>query len=74
MKAMSAVWDADVERPLIVPSQLAAAGNRVTCKAQGGEIEHIKTGRKMTLVRKGGIYVLRMRVAANAPGFPERVK
>ena len=37
---------ADVERPLIAASQLAAAGHRVTFKAQGGEIEHIKSGRK----------------------------
>ena len=31
---------------------MAAAGNGVIFKAQGGEIEHIKTGRKMTLVKK----------------------
>ena len=49
------------ERPLISASQLAAAGNRVRFR---GEIEHIKTGRKMTLVRGGGIYILRLRVAA----------
>ena len=61
---------ADVERPLISASQLAAAGIRVTFKAQGGEIEHIKIGRKIMLVSKGGIYVLRMRIAANAPDFP----
>ena len=61
---------ADVERPLIAASQLAAGGNRVTFKAQGGEIEHIKSGRKMMLVKKGKIYVLRMWVAANAPSFP----
>ena len=60
----------DVERPLIAASQLAAAGNRVTFKAQGGEIEHSKTGRKMMFVKKGGIYVLQMWVAANAPSFP----
>ena len=29
-------------------------GQRVTFKAQGGEMEHIKTGRKMMLVKKGG--------------------
>ena len=34
--------------------------NRVTFKAQGGEIENIKTGREMTLVRRGRSYVLRM--------------
>ena len=35
---------ADVERSLIAASHLAAAGNRVTFKAQGGDIENIKTG------------------------------
>ena len=43
---------ADVERSLISASQLAAPGFRVTFKAQGGEIEHIKTGRKMTLATR----------------------
>ena len=38
----------------------------------GSEFENIKTGRKMTLVRRGGIYVLGMLVAAHAPGFPGR--
>ena len=62
----------DVERSYILASHLAAAGNRVTFKAQGGEIEHIKTGR--THVRKGGICVLRMWVAASAAGFTGPVK
>ena len=61
---------ADVERPLIAVSQLAAAGNRLTFKAQDGEIEHSKSGRKMMLVNNGGIHVLRMWVAANVPSFP----
>ena len=60
---------ADIERPLIAASQLAAAGIRVTFKAQGGEIDHIKTGRTTMLVGRG-IHVLRMWVAANDPGFP----
>ena len=34
----------DVEGSLIAASQLAAAGDRVTFKAQGGDIENIKTG------------------------------
>ena len=49
---------ADVERPLKAASRLAAAGNRAT--PHGGEIEKIKTGRKMPLARRGGIDVLRM--------------
>ena len=60
----------DVERSLTTASQMAAGGNRVTFKAQGGEIEHIQTGRKMTLVRRQGIFVLRMWIATRAQGFP----
>ena len=47
MKATCAVWSskiADVERSLMAASQVAAAGNRVTFKAHGGDIENIKTG------------------------------
>ena len=58
---------ADVERLLLAASQLAAAGDRATFKAQGGEIVNIKTGRKMTPMRRGRVYVLRKWVAARAP-------
>ena len=60
----------DVKLSLTVASQMAAGGIRVTFKAQGGEFENKKTGRKMTLVRSRGIYVLRMWIAAIAPDFP----
>ena len=61
---------ADVERALIAVSHLAAARNGVTFKAQGGEIENIKTGRKITLVTRGGMHVFRTWVAARFSGFP----
>ena len=61
---------ADVERPLIAASQLAAAGNRVILGAKGGVVEHIKTGRRMMLQRRGGVYVLRMWIAADSQDFP----
>ena len=61
---------ADVERPLVAVSQLASAGNRVLLGAQRGEVVNVKTGRKMQLQRRGGVYILRMWVPASAaPGF-----
>ena len=58
---------ADVESVfLIAASQLAAVGNR---SAPGREIENIKTGRKMTLMRRFGIFFLPMCIATCALGF-----
>ena len=51
---------AEIERPLISASQLAAAGNQVVFSKRGGEIIHEKTGRRTKLHKRGGIYVLRM--------------
>ncbi len=51
---------ADVEMPLVVVSQLAAAGSRVMLRAKGGQIINIKTGRKMSLQHRGYAHVLRM--------------
>ena len=62
---------ADVERPLLAASQLAAAGNRVTLDAEGGMVEHIATGKRFRLQRRGGVYVLRMWISTTvASGFP----
>jgi hypothetical protein len=61
---------AAVERPLISASQLAASGNAVTIDKSGGRITNERTGRSMKLVRRGGVFVLRMWVPANpSPGF-----
>ena len=54
---------AEVERPLIAVSQLAAAGNDVILKANGGYVTNIKSGKSIKLLRKGGVYILRMWVA-----------
>ena len=58
-----------VEHALIAVSQLSATGNRVTFSARGVAIENITTGRIMTLVRRGGIDVLRIWIATSAQGF-----
>jgi len=58
---------ADVERPLLAASQLAAAGNRVTFDADGGTVENVASGKRFNLQRRGGVYVLRMWVAARLP-------
>jgi hypothetical protein len=61
---------AEVERPLLSASQLAASGNTVIIDKNGGRITNEGTGKSMALACRGGVYVLRMWVAAKpAPGF-----
>ena len=64
---------AEVERPLIAVSQLAAAGNRVELGKDGGKIVSLTTGKVIHLLRKGGVYVLQMKIDA-ASGFPGQGK
>ena len=68
---------AEVQRPLIAVTHLAAAGNRVVLEENGGEIVNIKSGKKVKIQRKGGVYVLRMWIpptdegrTPKASGFP----
>ena len=56
---------AEIERPLISASQLAASGNSVVFNQQGGTIVHEKSGRRTVLHKRGGIYVLRMWIPEN---------
>ena len=58
---------AAVERPLIAASQLARAGNRVILEDDGGRIVNKKTGKTISLLRRGGVYIMRMRVATDFP-------
>jgi hypothetical protein len=61
---------AEVERPLLSASQLAASGNSVRFERGGGKIVNLKTGREMKLERRGGVFVLKMWVPINpSPGF-----
>ena len=60
---------AEVERPLIAASQLAAAGNRVEFEKDGSRIVNKVTGKVIQLVRKGGVYVMNMHITG-ASGFP----
>ena len=50
---------AEIERPLVLASQLAASGHRVVFNEKGCEIVHEKSGRRTALHKRGGIYVLR---------------
>jgi len=66
---------ANVQRPLISVTYLTKAGNKVVLGENGGEIINEKTGRKVKIQRKGGVYVLRMWVpraaeGKKASGFP----
>jgi hypothetical protein len=51
---------AEVERPLVAVSQLAAAGNTVLLEKDSGVIRHVKSGREIKLQRRGGVYIMRM--------------
>ena len=51
---------ARVAHPLLSVTQLAEGGNDVFLHKAGGSIVNKKTGRKTSLVRKGGLYILRM--------------
>ena len=59
---------AEIERPLISTSQLAASGHRVVFNEKGGEIIYEKSSRHTALHKRGGIYVLRMWI----PESPEQ--
>jgi hypothetical protein len=62
---------AEVERPLISATQLAASGNSVIINSKGGKIVNDKSGKVMKLTRRGGVLVLRMRIPTeDGPGFP----
>jgi hypothetical protein len=68
---------AEVERPLLSASQLAASGNSVVIDRSSGKIVSDKSGKTMRLVKHGGVYVLKMWIptsAVLAPGFPGQVK
>ena len=57
---------ADIERPLIAVSALAKAGNAVELNHDGGKITHQVTGKVTSIERRGGTYVLRMWMPADA--------
>ena len=64
---------AEIERPLISASQLAASGNNVVFSKTGGTIVHEQSGKRTLLHKRGGIYVLRMWIPADpAQGFAGR--
>ena len=58
----------DVEHALLSVGHLAATGNKVELHAKGGTITNVASGRAMALVRRGNVYVLRLRVL----GFPRQ--
>jgi len=57
---------AEVEHALLSVSHLAHAGNIVELHADGGRITNKVTGKSMALIRRGGIYILPLRVTGFA--------
>ena len=53
---------AKVEHPLISVAHLAASGNTVELTESGGQIVNKATGRAIRLLRRGGVFILQMRV------------
>ena len=52
---------APVERPLLSVARLAAAGCEVTFNESSGVIVHSASGRRLPLVKRGGVYILELR-------------
>ena len=64
---------AEIERPLISASQLAASGNNVVFNKKGCTIVHEQSGKSTLLHKRGGIYVLRMWIPIDSDqSFPGR--
>ena len=61
---------AEVDRPLISVSRLAAAGCKVTFLEDRGEILHVASGKCLPLVRRDGVYILELRVRSGRGGAP----
>ena len=51
---------AKVAKPLIAASQLAEAGNEIRLSKTWGKIVNLTTKKEIHLVRRGGVYILRM--------------
>jgi len=66
----------DVGRFLFAASELTAAGNDIILRKKDGEIRNRKTGKRIHLQKKGGVYVLKMWVANHtlASDFPGQGK
>jgi len=66
----------DVERFLLAATELTAAGNDIILRKKDGEIRNQKIGKRIHLQKKGGVYVLKMRVASHiiASEFPRQGK
>ena len=58
---------ADVNRILIGVTPLTKAGNDIFLREEDGEIVHRKSGKKINLVREGGVYVMPMHFLVDDP-------
>jgi hypothetical protein len=63
---------AEVDQPLLSVAHLTQAGNRVELGHAGGRIVNVATGRTIALERRGGVYIMRMRLAGGAAPAPFR--
>ena len=50
----------DVDRPLLSVAQMVQKGGKVVFSPQGSYVEHPKTGERLALEQKGGLFMLKM--------------
>ena len=60
IKCKLVVQLSDVDRVLVAGTELADNGFETTLRKRDGLIKNIRTGKTIKIIRKGGVYVVRM--------------
>ena len=60
--------DAPVTDPILSVSQLNDSGHDVLYQKRGGYIEHIKSGQRVSMYRREGVYWVKLKVLEPAEG------
>ena len=64
----------DVNKALLSVHRVVQAGNRVVFSSQGSSVQDERTGEKMHLEEKGGVYMLELLVKAQGFSGPEETR
>ena len=59
----------DVNKGLLSVRRMVELGHKVTFDANGSYIQHVKTGRRMNLTERRGMYMLKLWTKAPSAGF-----
>jgi len=74
-KCKMCIQISDVDRILLAVTELNDAGNDVVLSRSGGEIANVATGKRIALQRRGGVYIVKMRIPCDekqASVFPRQ--